>query len=201
MIDNHLYRILDIFDVISSFFADFYNDEHFLIVYFIISFCESHFFEVKNDRTSLIIDFYELRKNINDDKIKCINFHHRLVIEFVMTQHRCVYEDFFDWFHEFFCFRNHDELDFELVFVVFLQQKKKLNTDFKKCVNEAFIKICKIDESLHIFMKFRFRSIFDDDNFVCLYRYFIETHSKIKKIHMKNIKAAFAELKIKIKLS
>jgi hypothetical protein len=67
-------------------------------------------------------------------------------------------------------------------------------------MNEAFIKICKIDENLHISMKFRFWSIFDDDNSACLHRYFIETHSKIKKIHMKNMKAAFVELEIKIKL-
>jgi hypothetical protein len=49
-------------------------------------------------------------------------------------------------------------------------------------VNEAFIKICKVDENLHISMRFKFRSIFDDDNFVCLHRYLIEIHSKIKKI-------------------
>jgi hypothetical protein len=67
-------------------------------------------------------------------------------------------------------------------------------------VNEAFIKICKVDENLHIFMRFRFWSIFDDDNFVCLHDYFIEAHSKIKKIHMKNMKTAFVELEIKIKL-
>ncbi len=96
MIDNHSYQILDVFDVMSLFLANFYNDEHFLIVYFIISLCESHFFKIKNDRTSLIIDFYELRKNINDDKIERINFHHRLVIEFVITQHRYVHKDFFD---------------------------------------------------------------------------------------------------------
>ncbi len=185
----------------SSLLTNFYNDEHFLIIYFIISLCESHIFEVKNDRTSLIIDFYELRENINDDKIERINFHHRLVIEFVMTQYRCAHEDFFNWFHEFFCFRNHDELDFELTFVVFLQQREKLNTDFRKCVNEAFIKIYKVDENLHIFMRFKFRSVLDDDNFACLHRYFIEIHSKNKKIHMKNMKAAFAELEIKIKLS
>jgi hypothetical protein len=201
MIDDHSYRMLDVFDVMSSFLANFYNDEHFLLIYFIISLCEDHLFEIKNDRTSLIIDFYELRKNINDDKIERINFHHRFVIEFIMTQHRCVYKNFFNWLHEFFCFRNHDELDFELVFIVFLQQKKKLSADFKKCMNEAFIKICKVDESLHIFMKFRFWSIFDDDNSARLHRYFIETHSKIKKIHMKNMKAAFAELKIKINFS
>jgi hypothetical protein len=199
MINNHSYRILDVFDVMSSLCADFYNVEHFLIIYFIISLCENHLFEVKNDRTSLIIDFYELRKNINDDKIECINFHHRLVIEFVMSQHRCVYEDSFDWFHEFFYVKNHDELDFELILVVFFQQRKKLNIDFKKCVNETFIKICKIDENLHIFMRFRFRSILDDDNSVCLHRYLIEAHSKIKKIHMKNMKTAFIELEIKIK--
>ncbi len=76
MIDDHAYRILDIFDVISSLLVNFYNDEHFLIIYFIISLCESHFFEIKSDRTSLIIDFYELRENINDDKIERINFHH-----------------------------------------------------------------------------------------------------------------------------
>ncbi len=201
MIDDHSYRMLDVFDVMSSLLANFYNDEHFLIIYFIISLCESHLFEVKSDRTSLIIDFYELRENINDDKIERINFHHRLVIEFVMTQHRCVHEDSFDWFHEFFCFRNHDKLNFEFAFVVFLQQREKLSIDFKKCVNETFIKICKVDESLHIFMKFRFRLIFNDDNFICLHRYFIETYSKIKKIHVKNMKVAFAEFEIKIKFS
>jgi hypothetical protein len=68
-------------------------------------------------------------------------------------------------------------------------------------VNEAFIKIYKVDENLHIFMRFKFRSVLDDDNFACLHRYFIEIHSKNKKIHMKNMKAAFAELEIKIKLS
>jgi hypothetical protein len=68
-------------------------------------------------------------------------------------------------------------------------------------VNETFIKICKVDESLHIFMKFRFRLIFNDDNFICLHRYFIETYSKIKKIHVKNMKVAFAEFEIKIKFS
>jgi hypothetical protein len=118
-----------------------------------------------------------------------------------MTQHRCAHKNFFDWFHEFFCFKNYDEFDFELVFVVLFQQKKKLNTDFKKCVNETFIKICKVDESLHIFIRFRFRSIFDDDNFVCLHDYLIETHSKIKKIHIKNMKTAFAEFEIEIKFS
>jgi hypothetical protein len=116
-----------------------------------------------------------------------------------MTQHRCAHENFFDWFHEFFCLRNHDELDFKLVFIVFFQQRKKLNADFKKCMNETFIKICKVDENLYIFMRFRFWSIFDDDNFACLSRYFIEAHSKIKKIHMKNMKSAFVELEIKIK--
>ncbi len=96
MIDDHSHRMFNIFDVMSSLFADFYNDEHFLIIYFIISLCENHLFEVKNDRASLIIDFYELREDINDDKIERINFHHRFVIEFIMTQHRCVHEDSFD---------------------------------------------------------------------------------------------------------
>jgi hypothetical protein len=67
-------------------------------------------------------------------------------------------------------------------------------------MNEAFIKICKIYEDLHIFMKFRFRSIFDDDYLVYLHRYLIEAHLKIEKIHMKNMKTAFVKLKIKIKL-
>ncbi len=96
MIDDHSYRILDIFDVMSSLLANFYNDEHFLIIYFIISLCEDHFFEIKSDRTSLIIDFYELREDISDDKIERINFHHRLVVEFIVTQHRCAHEDSFD---------------------------------------------------------------------------------------------------------
>ncbi len=68
-------------------------------------------------------------------------------------------------------------------------------------MNEAFIKICKVYEDLHISMRFRFRSVSDDDYFACLHRYFIKTHSKIEKIHMKNMKAAFAKFKIKIKLS
>ncbi len=66
-------------------------------------------------------------------------------------------------------------------------------------MNKKFIKICEIDEDLHIFMKFKFRSISDDNYFVCLHRYLIEIHSKIKKIHMKNMKTAFVELEIKIK--
>ncbi len=96
MIDDHSYRMLDIFDVMSSLLTNFYNDEHFLIIYFIISLCEDHLSEEKNDRTSLIIDFCELRENISDDKIERINFYHRLVVEFIMTQHRCAYENSFD---------------------------------------------------------------------------------------------------------
>jgi hypothetical protein len=68
-------------------------------------------------------------------------------------------------------------------------------------MNEAFIKICKVYEDLHIFMKFWFWSVFNDDYSACLHRYFIEIYSKIEKIHMKNMKAAFAKLEIKIKLS
>jgi hypothetical protein len=95
MIDDHSYKMLDVLYVMSSFFADFYNDEHFLIIYFIISLRENLFFEIKNDQTSLIIDFYELREDVNDDKIKRINFYHWLVVEFIMTQHRCVHENLF----------------------------------------------------------------------------------------------------------
>ncbi len=68
-------------------------------------------------------------------------------------------------------------------------------------MNEASIKICKVYEDLHIFMRFRFRSVSDDDYSACLHRYLIEAHSKIEKIHMKNMKAALVKLKIKIKLS
>jgi signal transduction histidine kinase len=56
-------------------------------------------------------------------------------------------------------------------------------------------------KNLHIFMKFWFRSVFNDDYFVCLHCYFIKTHSKIEKIHMNNMKAAFVKLEIKFKLS
>ncbi len=69
----------------SLLFANFYDDEHFLIVYFVISLDEDHFFEVKNNQSSLIIDFYELRKDFRYDKVQNIYFHHRLVIEFIMT--------------------------------------------------------------------------------------------------------------------
>ncbi len=68
-------------------------------------------------------------------------------------------------------------------------------------MNETFIKICEIYEDLHIFMRFRFRSVFDDDYSACLHRYLIEAHSKIEKIHMKNMQVTFVKLKIKIKLS
>jgi hypothetical protein len=85
MIDNHSYKVFDIFYVMSSFLTNFYDDEHFLIVYFVISFDEDHFFEVKNNRSLLIIDFCELQKDSRYDKIENIYFHHRLVIEFIMT--------------------------------------------------------------------------------------------------------------------
>jgi hypothetical protein len=49
-------------------------------------------------------------------------------------------------------------------------------------------------------MRFRFRSVFDNDYFVYLHRYSFEIHSKIEKIHMKNMKIAFVKLEIKIKL-
>ncbi len=69
----------------SSLLANFYDDEHFLIVYVVISFDENHFFEIKNNRSSLIIDFCELRKDSRYEKIEDICLHHRLVIEFIMT--------------------------------------------------------------------------------------------------------------------
>jgi hypothetical protein len=85
MINHHSYKILDVFYVMSSLFADFYDDEHFLIVYVVISFDEDHLFEVKNNRSSLIIDFCELREDFRYDKVEDIYFHHQLVIEFIMT--------------------------------------------------------------------------------------------------------------------
>jgi hypothetical protein len=85
MINHHSYKIFNVFYVMSLFLANFYDDEHFLIVYFVISLDEEHFFEVKNNRSSLIIDFCELRKDSRYDKIEDFYFHYRLVIEFIMT--------------------------------------------------------------------------------------------------------------------
>jgi hypothetical protein len=65
-------------------------------------------------------------------------------------------------------------------------------------MNEAFIKICEIYINLHVFIKFQLRSIFNNDYFICLHHYIIEIYSKIEKIHMKNMKAAFIKLEIKI---
>ncbi len=95
MINHHSYKVFDVFYVMSSLLANFYDDEHFLIVYFVISLDENHLSEVKNNRSSLIIDFCELRKDFRYDKVENIYFHHRLVIEFIMTQHRRAFKDFF----------------------------------------------------------------------------------------------------------
>jgi hypothetical protein len=58
MIDNHLYKIYDVFYVMSSFLTNFYDDEHFLIVYFIISLDENHLFDKKQ---SIVTDHRFLR--------------------------------------------------------------------------------------------------------------------------------------------
>jgi hypothetical protein len=85
MINHYLYKVFNVIFVMSSLFANFYDDEHFLIVYFVISLNEDHFFEVKNNRSSLIIDFCELRKDFRYDKVENVYFHHRFVMEFIMT--------------------------------------------------------------------------------------------------------------------
>jgi hypothetical protein len=72
VIDYYLYRILNVFYVMSSLFTNFYNDEYFLIIYFIISLNENYFSEIKNNQSSLIVDFYKLRKDSRYNKIECI---------------------------------------------------------------------------------------------------------------------------------
>jgi uncharacterized pyridoxamine 5'-phosphate oxidase family protein len=76
MIDNHLYKIFNVFYVMSSLFTNFYDDEHFLIVYFVTSLDEDYFSEIKNNRSLLIIDFCELRKDSHYDKIENICFYY-----------------------------------------------------------------------------------------------------------------------------
>jgi hypothetical protein len=53
IIDNHSYKIFNVFYVMSSLFANFYDDEHFLIVYFVISLDENHFFEINTRRNNV----------------------------------------------------------------------------------------------------------------------------------------------------
>ncbi len=69
MIDNHLNKILEIFDVVSSLLADFYYCKYLLLVDFIVSLRDRHFFEKEDHRASLIVDFFELKKHFRDDEV------------------------------------------------------------------------------------------------------------------------------------
>jgi hypothetical protein len=90
MIDNYSYKIFDVFYVMSSFLANFYDDEHFMIAYFVISLDEDYFFEVKNNQSSLITNFCELWKDSRYDKIKkhlfSLLIHHRVHNDVTLTR-------------------------------------------------------------------------------------------------------------------
>ncbi len=127
MIDNHLNKILKVFDVMLLFLANFYYCKHFLLINFIISFQNHYFFEKENHRASLIVDFFELRKHSRDDEVWNVHFYYRLVIEFITTQHQCVRENSFERFHWLDFFWNEHEFNFEFVSFVFLKKRRQID--------------------------------------------------------------------------
>jgi hypothetical protein len=154
MIDNHLNKVLEVFDVMSSLLANFYYCKHFLLVNFIISFRDRHFSEKQDHRTLLIIDFFELRKHFCDDEVWDVRFYYWLVVEFIMTQHWYAHENSFERFHRFDLLWNEHEFDFELVFFVSLQKRRQIDWCSKKVVHEMSIKIRKFDKELYVFIRF-----------------------------------------------
>ncbi len=153
MIDNHSNKILEVFDVMSSFLADFYYCKHFLLVDFIISLRDRHFSEKEDHRTSLIVDFFELRKHFRDDEVWDVRLHDWLVIEFIMTQHRCAREDSLERFHRLDTFWDEHELDFEFALFVFLKKRSQIDWCSRKVVHETSIKVRKFDKELYVFMR------------------------------------------------
>ncbi len=104
MINNHSNKILKIFYITSSLLANFYDCKYFLLVNFVTSLRDRHFFKKKDHRTSLIVDFFELKKHFRDNEVWNVDFYYWLVIKFIMTQHSCVYKNLpkrFYWFDLF----------------------------------------------------------------------------------------------------
>jgi hypothetical protein len=131
MIDNHSYKIFNVFYIMSLLLANFYDDEHFLIVYFVISLDEDHFFEIKNNRSSLIIDFCELRKYFRYDKIENICFHYRFIIKFIMTYIDVFMKIFFINFMNIFVFEIMTNLILNFFFRFFLTKRLILRSFWK----------------------------------------------------------------------